>query len=88
MGVGDHEPAAAQAPARQPAQEVGPECLGLRGAHGHAKHFAPPITVHAHGERDRDGDDIFGHCCVYWNRLIEMPWRIMSIGMRDWGHRF
>ena len=36
----------------------------------------------------RDHDDIVGHCCFYWNRLIEMPWRIMSIGMRDWAHRF
>ncbi len=35
-----------------------------------------------------DDDDIVGHCCFYWNRLIEMPWRIMSIGMRDWAHRF
>jgi len=33
-------------------------------------------------------DDIVGHCCFYWNRLIEMPWRIMSIGLRDWTHRF
>jgi len=36
----------------------------------------------------RDHDDIVGLCCCYWNRLIEMPWRIMSIGMRDWAHRF
>jgi transposase len=36
----------------------------------------------------RDHDDIVGLCCFYWNRLIEMPWRIMSIGMRDWAHRF
>ena len=33
-------------------------------------------------------DDIVGLCCFYWNRLIEMPWRIMSIGMRDWARRF
>ena len=33
-------------------------------------------------------DDIVGHCCFYWNRLIEMPWRIMSIGLRDWAHQF
>ena len=35
-----------------------------------------------------DDDDIVGHCCFYWNRLIEQPWRIMSIGMREWAHRF
>lgn len=33
-------------------------------------------------------DDIVGLCCFYWNWLIEMPWRIMSIGLRDWAHRF
>jgi hypothetical protein len=27
-------------------------------------------------------------CCDAWNRLIDQPWRIMSIGMRDWAYRF
>jgi transposase len=36
----------------------------------------------------RDHDDIVAHCCHHWNRLIDQPWRIMSIGMRDWAHRF
>ena len=33
-------------------------------------------------------DDIVDHCCDAWNKLINQPWRIMSIGMRDWafGH--
>ena len=35
-----------------------------------------------------DDDDIVSHCCFYWNRLVDQPWRIMSIGMRDWAHRF
>jgi hypothetical protein len=30
----------------------------------------------------RDHDDIVGLCCFYWNRLIEMPWRI---GSDQWG---
>jgi len=34
-----------------------------------------------------DHNDITGHCCFYWNRLIDQPWRITSIGMRDWAHR-
>ena len=25
-------------------------------------------------------------CCEVWNRLIERPWKIRSIGMRDWAH--
>ncbi len=29
-------------------------------------------------------DDIVDHCCDPWNKLIVQPWRIMSIGLRDW----
>src|SRR5712691_8262973 len=33
-------------------------------------------------------DDIIEHCCYAWNKLVDQPWTIMSIGMRDWAHRF
>ena len=33
-------------------------------------------------------DDIVDHCCDAWNKLVDQPWRIMSIGLRDWAHRF
>lgn len=33
-------------------------------------------------------EDIVDHCCEAWNKLTDQPWRIMSIGMRDWAHRF
>ncbi len=33
-------------------------------------------------------DDIVDHCCDSWNKLIDQPWRIMSIGLRDWAHGF
>ncbi len=33
-------------------------------------------------------EDIVDHCCFAWNRLIDQPWRIMCIGMRDWAYRF
>ena len=33
-------------------------------------------------------DAILDHCCEAWNKLIDQPWRIMSIGMRDWVHGF
>jgi transposase len=36
----------------------------------------------------RGHDEIVEHCCRHWSRLIEQPWRIMSIGMRDWAHGF
>ena len=31
---------------------------------------------------------IVDHCCHAWNRLTDQPWRIMSIGLRDWAHGF
>ena len=32
--------------------------------------------------------DILDHCCEAWNKLTDRPWLIMSIGLRDWAHRF
>ena len=32
-------------------------------------------------------NDIVDHCCFAWNQLIDQPWKIMSIGLRDWAHR-
>jgi transposase len=32
-------------------------------------------------------DDIVDHCCHAWNKLIDQPWTIMSIGLREWAHR-
>jgi len=29
-------------------------------------------------------DNIVDHCCEAWNKLIDQPWRIMSIGRRKW----
>lgn len=29
-------------------------------------------------------DDIIQHCSDAWNQLIAQPWKIMSIGLRDW----
>ena len=36
-----------------------------------------------HSERN-----IVDHRCNAWNKLIDQPWRIMSIGLRDWPHGF
>ena len=33
-------------------------------------------------------ENIVDHCCYAWNSLIDQPWRIMSIGLRQWAHRF
>ena len=32
-------------------------------------------------------DDILDHCCDAWNKLVDQPWRIMSLGLRPWAHR-
>ena len=32
-------------------------------------------------------DDILALCCEAWNKLIERPWCIRTIGTRDWAHR-
>ncbi len=32
-------------------------------------------------------NDILNQCCFAWNRLVDQPWRIMSIGLRQWAHR-
>jgi len=31
--------------------------------------------------------DILDQCSEAWNKLIAQPWRIMSIGLRQWTHR-
>jgi transposase len=33
-------------------------------------------------------DDIVAHCCAAWNDLIDQPWRIRSIGRRQWAEGF
>ena len=35
-----------------------------------------------------NADAILDHCCDAWNKLEAQPWTIMSLGMRDWAHRF
>jgi len=32
-------------------------------------------------------DNLVDHCCAAWNKLVDQPWIIMSIGLRDWAHR-
>jgi len=33
-----------------------------------------------------DYEAILDACCSAWNRLIDKPWKIMSIGSRKWAH--
>jgi hypothetical protein len=32
-------------------------------------------------------DQIVDICCEAWNKLTDQPWRIMSIGMREWAYK-
>jgi transposase len=34
----------------------------------------------------RSYKDIIDHCCDAWNKLVDQPWTIMSIGLREWAH--
>lgn len=36
----------------------------------------------------QSGEDLVDHCCEAWNKLVDQPWRIMSLGLRDWAHEF
>ena len=31
-------------------------------------------------------DAIIDHCCEAWNKLVDQPWHIMSIGRRKWAN--
>src|ERR1700729_756695 len=31
--------------------------------------------------------DILDPCCDAWNKLVDQPWKIISIAMRDWAYR-
>lgn len=31
--------------------------------------------------------DILDHCCRAWNKLVDLPGTISSIGHRDWAHQ-
>ena len=33
-------------------------------------------------------DDIVDHCCFAWNQLVDQPWRIMTLGLRQWAHGY
>jgi DDE superfamily endonuclease len=35
----------------------------------------------------RSYDDILDHCCHAWKKLVEQPWTIRSIGLRQWAHQ-
>ena len=51
MGIRDHQLDAAQAPAREFAQEACPDWFGFGGSHFHAHNLAPAVRIDAHQGR-------------------------------------
>ena len=59
---------------------------------------APPIACREAWQFMRDNwlsnrifrsyENLVDHCCHAWNKLVDQPWKIMSIGLRDWAHEF
>jgi hypothetical protein len=33
-------------------------------------------------------ENLLDHCCFAWCKLIDMSWKIISIGMRAWANGF
>jgi transposase len=33
-------------------------------------------------------EDIVDHCCFAWNALVDRPWRITAVGLRQWALEF
>ena len=33
-------------------------------------------------------ENLVYHCCDACSKLVNQPWTIMSLGLRDWAHRF
>ncbi len=60
MAAADYQAHAAQIPAHEAAQELGPERLGFAGADLHAQHLALAVGVDAHGHYHRHADDAPG----------------------------
>jgi hypothetical protein len=53
------------------------------------KHHPRPLATQVPGDRIFTSyENILEHCCQAWNKLTDQPWRIMSIGMREWANGF
>ena len=56
----------------------------------HARGFAPVTYLRYNWLSNRvfaSGHHIVDHCCDAWNKRIDQPWTILSIGLRDWAYR-
>jgi hypothetical protein len=58
----------------------------MSGAQSAGKRLAVPARQLALNRIFKSFDDVVDHCCEAWNNLVDQPWRIMSIGLRNWAH--
>ena len=48
------------------------------------KHYKTPEEILGSNRVFTSHDNIVDHCCEAWNKLIDQPWHIMTIGRRKW----
>ena len=65
-----------------------PAACKIAGGEPGREHLAVPARQLALEPFFTSYEDIVDHCCFAWNKLIDQPWKIMSIGMRDWAYGF
>jgi transposase len=63
-------------------------CGAARLTHPLGLHLRRHLPGSGERRRPRSYDDILGHCCFAWNKLVDQPSTIIAIGLRDWAHRF
>lgn len=57
----------------------------------HLQEIALHVAADAHARQlavFASYDDILAHCWEGWNKLVDQPWLIMSIGLHDWVYEF
>jgi hypothetical protein len=65
--------------------------VGTIGRSSQYHHHPPPAEMRDNWLSNRvfkSYDDIVDHCCYAWNTFLDRPWKIMSIGLRQWAHEF
>lgn len=73
---------------------VVPDTITVSPLPSHAPGLSPVETAWQFMRDNRLGDTIFAshkdipdRCCAAWNKLVAQPWKIMSLGLRDWAYR-
>jgi hypothetical protein len=74
-------------PAHRPAQHHADPIAGkVPGVESAGKRLAVHARHRLSNGIFKSYDQIVDHCCDAWNKLIDQPRKIMSIGLRKWAH--